>query len=348
VSDPDKGGHVFVVHGRIESLVHDAAVVPVASGLKYASVWRPLVGQQPVRPDDWSNRGWGRIHNAPDRVWAVSVGVRTPGGYDIILDRIRSVVARVDERRGRYPLKRPGHTLPLLAVPVVGIGRGGFADDMGSVLGQLVKALHQWVREYNVDIALVTPDSAVYAAAQYARRHHSHPLPGELERVAVGLADRARKGHLALFLGAGVSRAAGLPTWHELINQLAHEFDVEGLDAPGVDLSPTDQAEMIQKKAKGHFEDSVASIASSRTQPSLLHALLAGLDCHQVVTTNYDLLYETAVRATGRDIAGVMPWTSVQDAERWILKLHGDVEHRDKIVLTRRHMVRYDAANRPS
>ena len=43
-----------------------------------------------------------------------------------------------------------------------------------------------------------------------------------------------------------------------------------------------------------------------------------------------------------------MPWNSAHGADRWILKLHGDVDHVKQIVLTRRHMVRYDAANRPS
>ena len=67
-----------------------------------------------------------------------------------------------------------------------------------------------------------------------------------------------------------------------------------------------------------------------------------------MVTTNYDLLYEKAVHGTGREIASVMPWNSAHGAERWILKLHGDIDHVKQIVPTRRHMVRYDAANRPS
>ena len=44
----------------------------------------------------------------------------------------------------------------------------------------------------------------------------------------------------------------------------------------------------------------------------------------------------------------VLPWASAVGSERWALKLHGDVEHPDSIVLTRRHMLTYDAQNRPS
>ena len=54
------------------------------------------------------------------------------------------------------------------------------------------------------------------------------------------------------------------------------------------------------------------------------------------------------MRATGRTIDSVLPWSSAHAAERWVLKLHGDIDHPEAIVLTRRHMVRYDALNRPS
>lgn len=244
----------------------------------------------PVRPDDWERRGWGRVHNASNRVWAVSVGGSVSDPYQRILGRIRSVVARVDERRDVYPMKRGVGSLPLLAVPVVGIGYGGYGGQMGDVLLELVRYLTDCASEFRVDIALVTPDPAVYAAAQYSRRPHLRELPDRLEQLARELAEQVKGGHLALLLGAGVSAAAGLPTWHRLIKTLASEFDVEGWDDPRANLTATDQAELIELSAQGRFQERVAAIASSAERPSLLHAVLAGLDCHAVVTTNYDLL----------------------------------------------------------
>ena len=37
-------GHLFVVHGKIETLVHDAAVIPVDGRLDFNDIWKPLLG----------------------------------------------------------------------------------------------------------------------------------------------------------------------------------------------------------------------------------------------------------------------------------------------------------------
>ncbi len=338
-------GHLFVVHGRIESIVHDAALIPVDAAFRFNRGWQGLVGTSPRVPPGWE-RGYARMKEAPDRVWAVSTGDGREN-YELILDRIESALERVHTYRRSYPLKRGEGSLPLVALPVVGIGLGGYSEDRGNVLRLLTSRLTAAARRLDLDVALVTPEASVYAAAQYARKDVAPHLPEHLEDLARGLGARALKGELALLLGAGVSVPAGLPTWHKLIEDLAMDFGVVE-PANVTELTPTDRAELIERVAQGRFQAKVAERIRLVSQPSLLHALLAGLDCHEVVTTNYDVLYEAAVEATQRDITSVMPWASAHGAERWILKLHGDINHSSKIVLTRKHMVSYDAANRPS
>lgn len=51
-------------------------------------------------------------------------------------------------------------------------------------------------------------------------------------------------------------------------------------------------------------------------------------------TTNYDTLFEQAREAAGRRVA-VLPYQNAADADGWLLKMHGSVEHPDDIVLTR-------------
>jgi hypothetical protein len=339
---------LFVVHGRIGALVHDAALIPVDQRFSFNSYWDDLVGPDVRRPDRWEKHGWGRAHGSRDRIWVVNIGGSHPDAYEVILDRVERCLASIDQRRDAYPFVRRGATRPLVAIPVIGIGLGGFGQDRGMVLRLLVERLQASARRLDVDVALVSPDPAVYAAAQYARKNLPAVLPDHLEAKALALGTQAQAGALALFTGAGVGVPAGLPSWGALVSDLAAEFGVRGL-GPGADnLSITDQAELIEKAAKGRFQQRVAERISPHSRPSLLHVLLAGLDCRETVTTNYDVLYEAAVRATDRSIASVLPWTSAHGADRWILKLHGDVEHPKKIVLTRRHMVMYDALNRPS
>ena len=338
-------GHLFVVHGRIESVIHDAALIPVDAAYRWNPIWRDLVGHNPPLPLDWKQRGFGRIKPAPDRVWAVSIGDGAED-YEVILDRIEGALGRVHTFRQKHEPKRGEGTLPLVALPVIGIGRGGHSEDRGRVLRLLVERLTRAAQAYNLDIVLVAPEPAVFAAAQYARREITPRLPGRLEGLAKQLGTAAREGQLALLLGAGVSAAAGLPSWHGLLEALEDEL---GITYPqGKEPNEIDRAELIERRDKKRFQGQVAAMVRDVRWSSLLHGLLAGLDCHEVVTTNYDLLYEHAVRATDRAITGVMPWSSAHGAERWILKLHGDIDHVDQIVLTRRHMVRYDAANRPS
>lgn len=339
-------GHLFIVHGRIESVIHDAALVPVDKAYDFNSIWTPLVGERPALPRKWKERGYGGIKPAPDRVWAVSIG-NGLDRYEDVLDRIIGALRRIELRRDAYPPKRGPGTLPLVAVPVIGIGRGGFGSDRGSVLRMLVEELTRAARELKLDVVLVTPDPAVFAAAQYARRRLTVKLEPGLERRARELGTAARAGQLAVLMGAGVSAAAGLPSWHGLLEELEGDLNINYPDASGAPNS-IDRAELIERADKKGFQQRVATTVNAVSHPSLLHALLASLDCHEVVTTNYDTLYEQAVRATDREIKAVMPWNSAHGADRWILKLHGDVDHVQQIVLTRRHMVRYDAANRPS
>src|SRR5699024_3388930 len=123
---------------------------------------------------------------------------------------------------------------------------------------------------------------------------------------------------------------AGLVSWPQLIRNLAKAVTTEDRSALVTEeamsgLSATDQAELIERLDRAGFQERVREQASAAERPSLLHALSVGLDVKEVVTTNYDDLYEQAAEAVSRRVTAIMPWASASGAERWILKLHGDI-----------------------
>jgi hypothetical protein len=72
----------------------------------------------------------------------------------------------------------------------------------------------------------------------------------------------------------------------------------------------------------------------------LAHALLAALPSREAATTNWDALFEQAVADTGQRLA-VLPYDDPDDADRWLLKLHGDARRRTGIVVRRHDYLRF-------
>ena len=80
-------------------------------------------------------------------------------------------------------------------------------------------------KEHDLDIVLVCADRATFARAQRWRLKQENCWEGLTDHHrAIGeeLADYAKKGKLALFLGAGVSIGAGLPSWDALLDNVRH------------------------------------------------------------------------------------------------------------------------------
>lgn len=336
-------GHVFVVHGKIESVVHDVAIVSVGDEFAFSGSFDALLGtRQPAEPEGWPGTGFARSVERDD-VWYVSVGGQRGLPVEDLVRRVREAVVAaagfVTSTKGTRRVR------PLVALPFVGLGGGGHHHHRGDVIRQLVRSLTEAAHERAIDVVLVTPDGSVHAAAQHVRRDLADRDGATYEKAAE-LGRRAARGELALFLGGGVSIPAGLPTWTELIEELAgHAEHLVQVDISR--LNVLDQAELVQAGDPG-FPTRVAAIIDRRDRPSLAHALLAGLRCREVVTTNYDRLYEKAVEAAERQATSVLPHSSAVGAGSWVLKMHGDVGSPESIVLTRRHFVQFDATTRPA
>jgi NAD-dependent SIR2 family protein deacetylase len=157
-------------------------------------------------------------------------------------------------------------------------------------------------------------------------------LGTDLDDIADRLGQDVKQGGVALFLGAGVSRAAGLPTWQDLLTRLAPE---ELRSSPEfqdwVDYDPPRGASRL-KEVLGNDFDGALRAALSTDSYGLTHGLLASLRVGEVLTTNIDQLYELAavVPLLPKKLS-VLPWKRMPDRPPWLLKMHGDLDNADLV-----------------
>lgn len=351
-------GHVFVLYGDLMQLACDAWCVP--GGKMPGITWRPAL---PPRTH-WEKppAGWGRpeaprsmllVREPPPEPLAFLTDIVAQEGGDPDPDwyvegarQFVRLAARTLAEEGRAPLH--GRAKRLIALPLVGTGGGGGAHLSGEVVRLLLPSLRTEAARADVDVALVLNEGPGWAAAQTARSDDPPwaALPPRLREAADDLARKARHGDLVVFLGAGVSQAAGLPDWGGLLADLAEERAGIATDderAAFARLGELDRAALIEKRNPGDMSLGAAVAALLRKRGrrhALAHALLASLPVEEVITTNYDDLFERASAAIDRPCT-VLPGGVVARGRRWLLKMHGCVTRPDTIVLTREDQLKF-------
>ena len=229
----------------------------------------------------------------------------------------------------------------------------------------MLRELHAFASSHACDVALCTVDPSAFGAAQQARRlllgarsadrlGRLYRLRAPVDLVTKASVDRYEaevdrlallllNGQTSLFLGAGVSINAGLPSWAALIDLLALELAISPEDRKSLArLNPLEAASLCAARAgsEAELKRLCARIVGSAKRHSLQHALLAGLPFKGCVTTNFDELFELAVRGAGAEMA-VLPTDVGRVTDRWCLKLHGTVSRPGSIVLTRADYASY-------
>lgn len=229
------GGYVFVVHGRLENLDYDAVLIPTDDDFYVEDRWAPVLGVDPAgseqvwsaraeaRPAEWEvNGGWRRarvgVLRGTPAIWFIDSTNESGGvaGRVRRLEQVLKDMANVGLEPGN------GRPRPLVAMNVLGVGKGGSGgEERGDSIKAQLDTCIDAVSQYNLDVVIVTPNRSDYAAVQTYRKDPSrHPgLPSEQDAVK-RLVEKARTGSLAVFLGAGVSMSAGLPSWNVLLDDL--------------------------------------------------------------------------------------------------------------------------------
>lgn len=168
-----------------------------------------------------------------------------------------------------------------------------------------------------------------------------------------GLVDELAARRCVIFLGAGASANTDRsddwapPTWKNFLNGVAQgaSIEVQSLAKKLIDDNQyLDAAEVLKNHLGEDFQKEVASaFGGQRDKTTRVHEFVWDLDQRMVVTTNFDTLYEQAVKMrAGNDVnfeavtyrdSG---WSDrIRSNTRTLFKAHGTVDDQESIVLTR-------------
>lgn len=161
--------------------------------------------------------------------------------------------------------------------------------------------------------------------------------------VPTDLIDAFRKQRGAVFLGAGASVAAGLPTWQGFISALALDLGLQ--PTSGVDtFSPLELTKIPQyyenKFNRRRLLEKLDSLLDYHDHvESKVHDLVTQLPCELFYTTNFDELLEASLRRQRLRFATIVTDTSARAFAgrrgRTIRKIHGSISHPDSLIVTR-------------
>ncbi len=179
-------------------------------------------------------------------------------------------------------------------------------------------------------------------------------MPFEASEIPRELADAVRTGDCVAFVGAGLSAAAGLPDWKTFLRQMVDWCREQGADLAGklrdiqkeiregklIDVAQTLRDEMGDQR---FYEFMNKRFRDPSLKPTENHSLVAELGFACVLTSNFDKLIEEAWAAARRSMPRVYTQQDTcvlanlqRDKSFYVLKLHGDVDRTDTIVLGRK------------
>jgi len=146
------------------------------------------------------------------------------------------------------------------------------------------------------------------------------------------------KGRLVIFAGAGVSVDSGLPSWVELIEQLKAEMNTEQKDRELI------AQEHLKERGKTEYNKRVREILKHKqSQFNPLHQKIVELNPLHIITTNYDELFEEAIKEKGTANYSIIRQDSdlpYAESSRLMIKMHGDLECKN-FVLTQKDYKKY-------
>ncbi len=152
---------------------------------------------------------------------------------------------------------------------------------------------------------------------------------------------------LVIFVGAGVSKNSGIPTWGQMVQVFAKEIDY-----PTKGRLATEEYIRIPQyyycldESENHaaYYSLIKSMIPKNIQPNLLDKLIVSLRPKHIVTTNFDTLLDQV--AQGYEIVREDRDLLTGMSAHYLLKLHGDISQPEKLVFKEDDYLRYSHTHR--
>jgi hypothetical protein len=146
------------------------------------------------------------------------------------------------------------------------------------------------------------------------------------------LSQQVHSGNVVLFVGAGLSIGAGLPSWDALIRPLAEHIGYTGGD--WLKAAQYYENQSGRNALISYLRDRLNTTGITPTEN---HTLLTRLPVNIVFTTNLDDLLEWAYRSAGRRVnlvVGATGLTMWDESQVNLVKLHGTYDRPETFIIT--------------
>ncbi len=155
-----------------------------------------------------------------------------------------------------------------------------------------------------------------------------------------------KRNKLVIFVGAGVSKNSGVPTWGQMVRVFAEkmEYPVERLSTDEYIRIPQYFYGMDESEGHKIYYDTLQEIISPEAEPNILNELIAKIHPKHIVTTNYDKLMDTA--AADYEIIRQDRDLLKANANNYLIKMHGDIDDVKGIVFKETDYLQYSESHR--
>lgn len=151
---------------------------------------------------------------------------------------------------------------------------------------------------------------------------------------------------LVIFVGAGVSKNSGIPTWGQMVRTFAEQLDypVKRLSTDEYIRIPQYYYGVDDSDSHKNYYDLLRKVIQPAAKPNILNELIAEIKPKHIVTTNYDKLMDMVVK----DYAIIRQDKDLLRAEanHYLIKMHGDIDNVEDIVFKEADYLQYSETHR--